>query len=144
MRFMLICKATRYSEAEMKQCREHNDAMTVYQRSLARMGALLAAEELPSSGSCIRIMHSLEGGEPEVMAGPLSIDQRLFAGFTLIDVKSEDEAVDWALRMPVPSGCGFFEIEMRKLEDNPDIIRNPSILAMEADLQDHLDMFKKI
>ncbi|EJQ92771.1 YciI family protein (plasmid) [Bacillus mycoides] len=144
MRFMLIVKATGNSEAGVKQSQEHNDAMNTYKKSLARAGVLLATEELQPSSRAIRILYRLHGGEPEVKAGPFKVGQELIAGYTLIDVKSEDEAVDWALQMPVPKGFGAFEIEMRKLEDETDSIRDPRTLAMEADLKEQINMLKKI
>ncbi|NOU86049.1 YciI family protein [Paenibacillus sp. LMG 31460] len=144
MRFMLIIKSTGYSEAGVKISREHNDAMVAYKKSLARAGALLAAEELQPSSSGIRILYPLHGGEPEVKAGPFPVDQELIAGYTLIEVNSEDEAADWALRMPYPRGCGAFEIEMRELKENTDSSRDPRILAMEADLEDQINMLKRI
>lgn len=144
MRFMLIFKATGYSEAGVNIGREHNDAMVAYKKSLARVGALLAAEELQPSSSGIRILYPLYGGEPEVKAGPFPVDQELIAGYILIDVISEGEAADWALRMPFPSGCGAFEIEMRELKENKDSTRDPCKLAMEADLEDQINMLKRI
>lgn len=138
MRFMLIVKATGYSEAGVKFNREHNDAMVAYKKSLARSGALLAVEELQPSSSGIRILYPLHGGEPEVKAGPFPVDQELIAGYTLIEVNSEDEAAEWALRMPFPRGCGASEIEMRELKENTDTTRDARILAMEADLMEQI------
>lgn len=143
MRFMLIIKASGYSDSGVKFSREHNDAMAAYNKSLARAGALLASEELQPSSSGIRILYPLHSGEPEVKAGPFPVDQELIAGYTLIDVNSEDEAAAWALRMPFPRGCGAFEIEMRELKENTDSTRDARILAMEADLEDHINMLKK-
>nr|WP_261306424.1 YciI family protein [Paenibacillus andongensis] len=144
MRFILIVKATGYSETGVEFSREHNDAMVAYKKSLARSGALLAAEELQPSSSGIRILYPLHGGEPEVKAGPFPVDQELIASYTLIDVNSEDEAADWALKMPFPRGCGAFEIEMRELKEHTDSMRDPRILALEADLEDQINMLNKI
>ncbi|MDQ0898892.1 hypothetical protein QFZ80_002720 [Paenibacillus sp. V4I7] len=144
MRFMLIFKATGYSEAGVNIGREHNDAMVAYKKSLARVGALLAAEELQPSSSGIRILYPFQGGEPEVKAGPFPVDQELIAGYILIDVNSEDEAADWALRMPFPRGCEAFVIEMRELKENTNSTRDPRIFAMEADLEDQINMLKKL
>lgn len=144
MRFMLIVKATGYVEAGVKYSREHTDAVNEYKKSLARAGVLLAAEELQPSSSGIRISYPLHGGEPEVKVGPFTVGQELIAGYTLIDVSSEDEAAEWALQMPVPKGLGAFEIEMRKLVDETDPMHNPRTLAMEAELEDQINMLKKI
>ncbi|KRE48900.1 hypothetical protein ASG85_25650 [Paenibacillus sp. Soil724D2] len=144
MRFMLIFKATGYSEAGVKICREHNDAMVSYKKSLARSGALLASEELQPSSSGIRILYPLHGGEPEIKTGLFPADQMLIAGYTLIDVNSEDEAADLALRMPIPRGHGAFEIEMRELKENMESTRDPRIQALETDLEDQINMLKRI
>ncbi|WP_235549173.1 YciI family protein [Paenibacillus sp. Root444D2] len=141
---MLIFKAIGYSEAGVKICREHNDAMVSYKKSLARSGALLASEELQPSSNGIRILYPLHGGEPEIKTGPFPADQMLIAGYTLIDVNSEEEAADLALRMPIPRGHGAFEIEMRELKENMNSTRDPRILALETDLEDQINMLKRI
>jgi hypothetical protein len=141
---MFIVKATGYTEAGLNDNWEHNDAMIEYNKSLAKAGVLLTAEELQPSASGTRIFYPLHDREPELQAGPFSVDQKLIAGFTLIDVSSEDEAIDWARRMPVPRGFREFEIEMRKLKEKKDFIQDPRTLAMEADLEDQINMLKKI
>ncbi|MFM1652842.1 YciI family protein [Brevibacillus sp. B_LB10_24] len=143
MRYMLMVKSTGYSEAGVKHGREYNDAMIAFRQSLARAGVLLAAEDLQPSSSGIRITYPLQGGKPEVNVGPFPVDQQLIAGYTLIDVTTEEEAVEWALRMPVPISHGEYEIEMRKLQENLDAMRDPRALAMEGDLEDQINMLKK-
>lgn len=143
MRFMMIVKATGYSEAGINRSREHSDAMIAYKRSLAQAGVLLAAEELQPSSAGIRISYPSHGGEPAVQAGPFPADQELIAEYTLIDVGTENEALNWALRMPVSAGRGECKIELRRLEEYSDSLREPRLQAMEADLQDHLDILKK-
>jgi hypothetical protein len=144
MRFMLIVKATGYSEARVKQSREHNDEMIAYKKSLAKAGALLAVEELQPSSTGIRITYPSHGGEPELRPGPFPVDQELIAEYTLIEVSTEVEALNWALRMPVPADRGECEIELRKLEENSSSLREPRIQALEADLKDQLNMLKTI
>lgn len=143
LRFMLIVKATGYSEAGVNHSQEHIDAMMAYKKSLARVGALLAAEELKPSSSGIRICYPPAGSEPEIQAGPFPADQALVAEYTVIDVRTENEAMKWALRMPVPAGRES-TIEIRGLEENTDSIPEPGIQAMEADLQDHLHMLRRL
>ncbi|QMV41497.1 YciI family protein [Cohnella cholangitidis] len=142
MRYMLIVKATGYSESGIHQSREHNDAKAAYKKSLAKAGALLAAEELQPSSTGIRITYPTHGGEPDIQAGPFPADHELMAEYILIDAKTEDEAVGWALRMPVPAGRGECEIELRRLEENSDSLREPRTRALEADLRDQLYMLK--
>ncbi|MBD1379426.1 YciI family protein [Metabacillus arenae] len=143
MRFMLIVKATEYTETGVKYSRKYTDAVNAYKKSLARAGVLLATEELQPSSNGIRILYPLHGGEPEVIAGPFTVGQELIAGYTLIDVSSEDEAAEWALQMPFPEGFGVFEIEMRMLEEETETIHDPRTLAMAADLEDQINMLKK-
>ncbi|MBP1989867.1 YciI family protein [Paenibacillus eucommiae] len=144
MRFMLIVKASGFSEAGVNHSGEHIDSMMAYKKSLAKAGVLLASEELQPSSTGIRISYPSHGGEPEVQAGPFTLDHELIAEFTLIDVETEDEALNWALRMPIPAGRGECEIELRRLGENSDCQREPRIQAMEADLQDQLNMLRKI
>jgi hypothetical protein len=141
---MLIVKATEYSEAGVKFGLEHDDARRAFNISLAKAGILLAAEQCQPSSGGIRICYPSNGGEPEIKSGPFAIDQELIAEYTLIDVGTEAEARDWALKMPVPSGFGAFEIELRKLNDHPDPIRDPRVLALEADLEDQFNMLQSI
>jgi len=143
MRYMMIVKATGLSEAGVGYSREYSDAKDAYMRTLAGAGALLAAEALQSSAAGLRISYPMDGGAPEVVAGPFSADQGLVAEYALIDARTEDEALNWALRMPVPAGSGAFEIELRKLEENNDSWRDPRALAMKDDLQDQLHMLRK-
>ncbi|MCD9025723.1 YciI family protein [Cohnella silvisoli] len=143
MRFMMIVKATRHSEAGIKPTRELVDAMKAYNEELAKAGVLLAAEGLQPSSGGLRISYPIPGGMPNVTAGPFEEANELIAGFTLIDVKSEEEAYEWAIRMPDPHGFGEGEIELRQVFEAAELIRDPRILAMEADLRDQIDMINK-
>ncbi|TMV43735.1 YciI family protein [Paenibacillus mesophilus] len=143
MRFMMIVKATRHSEAGVGPARELVEAMTAYNEELARAGVLLAAEGLyPSSGG-IRITYPVPGGKPKVAPGPFEGARELIAGITLIEVKSEEEAYEWAIRMPDPHGFGEGEIELRRVYEAAELIRDPILRAMEADLRDQIDMLYK-
>ncbi|EGL15098.1 MULTISPECIES: YciI family protein [Paenibacillus] len=142
MRFMLIVKATSYSEAGVKPGREYAEAVAAYRKSLAEAGVLLAAEELRPSSSGIRIGYSPNGEEPEFEAGPFQTGQGLLAGYTLIEVNSEQEAVNWARQMPVPPGLGTFGIEVRELTEQSNRAKEPMNRALEADLKNQLDMLK--
>lgn len=142
MRFLLIVKATGYSEAGVNYSREHNAAMIAYKKSLASEGLLISVEELQPSSTGIRITYPSEGGEPEILAGPFPVDQELIAEYTLIDVHSEDEAIYWALQMPVPVGSGEYKLEVRRLREYQDFLRDPRTLVMAADLEDQLNILK--
>lgn len=144
MRFMLLVKATGYTEAGVDHTREYSDAKIAYKRALAMSGVLLANGELQPSRAGFRIGYPTYGGEPEVLAGPFPTDQELLAEYALIDVRTEDEALNWALRMPVPADRGEFKIELRRLEDHSDDSQDPGVLAMKDDLQDQLSMLRGI
>jgi hypothetical protein len=90
MRFMMIVKATKHSEAGVKPTRELVEAMTAYNEDLAKAGVLLAAEGLHPSSGGIRITYPVPGDKPNVTAGPFEEEKKMVAGFTLIDVRSEE------------------------------------------------------
>lgn len=143
MIFLLIVKATAYTEAGIAYSKEHNNAMDAYKRALAKVGALLANEELQPSSNGIKVKYPMNGGKPRVQVGPFPLNEDFIAEYTLMDVKSEDEALNWALRMPVPVGKGEFELELRRLKENRGFLQEPRIKALEADLQDQLNMLKE-
>jgi len=144
MRFLLIVKATAYTEAGVAYSKELNDAMNTYKKSLAKIGALLADEELHPSSNGIKITYPMDGAKPQVQVGPFPLNQDFIAEYTLIDVKSEEEALNWALQMPVPVGYGEFEIELRRLKEKRVSLQEPGIKALKADLQDQLKMLKEL
>ncbi len=110
MRFMMIVKATTDSEAGVMPSQELLDAMAKYNEKLARAGVLVAADGLHSSSSAIRISYPEPGGKAKVLDGPFTEAKELIAGFTLIEVTSKEEAIQWAMRMPDPHGFGEGEI----------------------------------
>lgn len=144
MRFLLIIKATEYSEAGLADGKDYREAMISYKNSLAKKGALLADEELQPSSTGLRITYPKKGEKPQVLAGPFPVNQDLITKYMLIDVSTEDEALNWALRIPVPKVRGKYEIELRRLKEKLESIQDPGIKAMEASLQENLNMLKKI
>ncbi|MGO4108507.1 YciI family protein [Paenibacillus sp. YAF4_2] len=139
MRYILMVKANGYTEARVKPSEEHNAAVLAYQHSLAEAGVLLAAEELRPSSAGFRITYAKGSEKPEVLAGPFPIDPALVAEFTLINVDTEEEALDWAMRMPIPAERGTsYAIELRRLEDKKENSRDPKLLTLEAELKDYL------
>ncbi|QQZ08513.1 YciI family protein [Heyndrickxia vini] len=144
MRFLLIVKATEYSEAGVADGKDYLEAMTSYKKSLAQKGIFLADEELQPSSTGLRITYPKKGRKPEILAGPFPVNQGLIMEYMLINVSTEDEALNWALKMPVPKVRGKYEIELRRLKEEIESIHDPGIMAMEASLQDHLHMLKKI
>ncbi|GKU78065.1 YciI family protein [Paenibacillus sp. L3-i20] len=115
MRFMLIVKGTKDSEAGVMPSQELLEAMMKYNEELAKAGVLLAADGLSASSNGIRISYPNPGEKPKVIDGPFTEAKEIIAGYTLIEVKSREEAIEWAMRMPDPHGNGEGEIELRQV-----------------------------
>ncbi|MBP1967105.1 YciI family protein [Paenibacillus aceris] len=119
MRFMLIIKATNVSESGQQSSREVLEAMRKYNEQLARAGVLLAFEDLLPSSSGTRLSYPVPGDEAVMEEGPFNKARDLVAGYTLIEVRSREEAIEWAFRMPDPHGFGEGEIELRQVNEMP-------------------------
>jgi hypothetical protein len=135
MRFMMIVKATADSEAGVMPSQELIDAMQKYNEELVKAGVLLAADGLQPSSSGLRISYPERGGRAKVVDGPFTEVKELIAGYTLIEVKSREEAIQWALRMPDPHGFGHGEIELRQVFEAEEIMENPIHLMKERELR---------
>jgi hypothetical protein len=96
MRYMLLLKGD--PEAEGQRDEEARAAMGTYIDDLTRAGVLLAAEGLQPSSTAVRIRFS--GGERTLIDGPFQ-ESKLVAGYLVIEVKSKEEAIEWASRCPV-------------------------------------------
>jgi hypothetical protein len=114
---MILVKATRDSEAGAIPPEELFAAMADYHEQLARDGVLLDASGLQPSSKGWRIKYA--GGKRTIIDGPFAETKELVAGYTLIQVKSREEALEWAKRMPNPSlADGAIEIrQLYELED---------------------------
>jgi hypothetical protein len=97
MRFILLLKGDPPADAEPNI--ELIEAMGRYGEELAQAGVLLAAEGLFPSATGARVVYA--NGKRTVMDGPFAEAKELVAGFYLIDVKSREEAIEWASRCPV-------------------------------------------
>jgi len=117
MRFMILVKATADSEAGAVPPEELFDSMATYHEQLARAGVLLDASGLQPSSKGWRIRYS--GGTRAVIDGPFTEAKELVAGYTLIQVKSREEALEWAKRMPNPYNADG-ELEIRQLYELED------------------------
>ena len=122
MRFMIIVRATPQSEAESGPAAEVDrkviDEMTVYHEELQKAGVLLDGNGLKPSAKGWRIHY--EGGKRTIIDGPFAEVKELIAGYTLIQVKSREEALEWARRFPAPFGDKPCEIEIRELYELED------------------------
>jgi hypothetical protein len=114
MRFMFIIKANKDSEAGVMPEEKLIAAMGAYHEALAKAGALLDASGLQPSSKGFRVRYT--GQKRTVVDGPFAETKELIAGYTLIQVKSKQEAIEWAKRYPNPRGEGTdCEIEVRQL-----------------------------
>ncbi len=121
MRFMIIVKATRDSEAGVMPKPEDGlmAAMADYHEDLAKAGVLLDASGLQPSSRGFRVRFS--GDRRSVVDGPFAETKELIAGYTIIQAKTREEAAEWARRMPNPYGRGVDgEIEVRQLYELDD------------------------
>lgn len=114
MRFMIIVKATKDSEAGVMPEESLIAEMAKYHEELQKAGVLLDASGLQSSSKGWRIKYS--GGKRTVVDGPFTETKDLIAGYTFIHVKSREEALEWTKRFPNPAiGGKDCEIEVRQL-----------------------------
>ena len=114
MLFMIIVKASKNSEAGNLPSPELMDAMSTYNKELDSAGVRVMAKGLHPSSNGIRVSYPEPGGTPVVTEGPFE-GNNLVAGFFLIDVKSREEAVEWAMRVPDPQGHGEGQVELRQI-----------------------------
>jgi hypothetical protein len=112
MRFMLILKANTDSEAGTMPSEELISATVSYNQAQAQAGILLDAAGLYPSSTGARIKVSA-GGKKTVVDGPFTESKELVAGYWIIEVKSIEEAIEWAKRAPVGAGQEV-EIEVRQ------------------------------
>jgi hypothetical protein len=124
MRFMIMVKATKDSEKGVMPGEEVFAAMVSYHEELARAGALLDASGLHPSGKGWRIRYS--GGKTSVIDGPFAEAKELVAGYTIIQVKSREEALEWTRRFPNP-GMKDAEVEVRQLIELEDFRPSESV-----------------
>jgi len=116
---MIVVKATQDSEAGVMPEESLIAAMASYHEELQKAGVLVDASGLQSSSKGWRIKYA--GGKRTVVDGPFAETKELIAGYTIINVKSREEAVEWTKRFPNPAiGGKEGEIEVRQffeLED---------------------------
>lgn len=113
MRFMLIRKADADTEAGVLPTEEQLAAMGAYNQKLADAGVLRGGEGLHPSSRGARVKFS--GGKPTVVDGPFAETKELIAGYTIIEVASHEEAVEWARQWPSIDAGGEVEIEIRRV-----------------------------
>lgn len=126
MRFMIIVKANKDSEAGKMPEEKLIAAMAAYHEQLAKAGVLLDASGLKASSAGWRIRYS--GNKRTVIDGPFTESKELIAGYTLIQAKSREEALEWSRRYPNPAGEGNdAEIEVRQLFELDDFAPSKAV-----------------
>jgi hypothetical protein len=134
MKFMILVKASKDSEAGVMPDEELLSAMGKFNEELAEAGVLLAAEGLHPSSKGTRVKFT--GGQTSVIDGPFAEPKDLVAGFWLWKVKSKEEAIAWVRRCPKPhkEDC---EIEIRQVFEPEDFgaALTPELRAQEERLR---------
>lgn len=117
MRFMMLMIPKGYEKAaaDARPDPEHVAAMTKYNEELTNAGVLLSLDGLHPPSTAVRV--SFEGGTPKVTPGPFPEADAVIGGYWMIQVKSKDEAIEWATRVPaLPNEV----VEVRKVFEMED------------------------
>jgi hypothetical protein len=126
MRFMIIVKATPQSEAGVMPEEKLMAAMADYHEQLVKAGVLLDANGLHPSKNGWRIRYN-SSNKRQLIDGPFAETKELIAGYTLIQVRSREEAVEWTRRFPSPFPEQACEIEVRQLFELEDFAPGESV-----------------
>jgi hypothetical protein len=121
MRFMMIVKASKESEAGVMPSENVLADMAKYNEELVKAGVLLDGSGLKPSSKGTRIQYS--GSKRTVIDGPFAETKELVAGYWIIQVKSKEEALEWAKRVPFEDG----EVELRPFFELEDFAPGPAI-----------------
>jgi hypothetical protein len=132
MRFMVIVKATKESEAGVMPDPKLFEAMGKYNEELVKAGVMLAGDGLQPSSKGARVR--FKGDQRTVIDGPFAETKELIAGFWIWQVKSKEEALEWLKRCPNPHPGTFeSEIELRQIFEAEDFgeALTPEVKAIE-------------
>ncbi len=143
MRVMVLVKATKNSEAGVMPTEKMLSDMGKYNEELVKAGVMLAGEGLHPSSAGKRIQ--MGGGKKTVIDGPFAETKELVAGFWLWQVKSMDEAVEWARRCPDPMPGEECALEIRRVFTAEDFGAEftPELRAQEERLAKEIERQKK-
>ncbi|MDC4206410.1 MAG: YciI family protein [Candidatus Manganitrophus sp.] len=126
MRYMIIVKASKESEAGVMPEEKLIAEMATYHEELAKAGVLVDGAGLQASAKGFKIKYS--GNKRTVVDGPFTETKEMIAGYTIINVKSREEAVEWAKRFPNPHGEGAeTEIEVRRFFELDDFAPSEAV-----------------
>ena len=133
MRFMMLLKADKNTEAGVLPTEQELATMGQYNQQLIDAGVLLDGQGLQPSSKGARV--TFPGGKPKVTDGPFVETKELIAGYWMVNAKSKEDAIEWAKKVPfqmLPTNQGTPEIEIRQvfeLEDFPNV--PPEVAEME-------------
>ena len=131
MRFMIIRRADEETEAGALPTQELIDAMMRYNEQMMNAGVMTGGDGLQptSKGALVKFQY----GRPTVMDGPFAEAKELIAGYTLIQVNSREEALEWMKRWPVEDAHGHVTLELRQLYEADDFGEEftPALRAQE-------------
>ena len=134
MRFMIMVKADKNTEAGVLPTNKDLEVMGRYNEELVKAGVLLDAAGLQPSSKGAKV--TFQGGKPLVTDGPFAETKEVIAGYWVIEVKSKQEAIDWAKKIPfdrLPGAGRAPEVEVRQmfeLDDLEDV--PPAVAELEA------------
>jgi len=139
MKVMVIVKATKNSEAGVMPTEELFAQMGAYNEELVKAGIMLAGDGLQPSVKGKRIQFS--GGKRTVIDGPFAETKELIAGFWIWQVRSMEEAVEWARRCPDPMPGEESELEIRPVFEAADFgeVYTPEMQARDAKLREEIE-----
>ena len=142
MRFMIMIKANKDTEAGVIPPTEVFEAMGKYNEELIKAGVMLAGEGRHPSSKGARVRVS--GTKRTVVDGPFAETKELIAGFWLLQVKSKEEAIEWVKRVPNPTNEDF-EIEIRQVFEAEDFgpVLTPELRAQEENQRARLAKQRK-
>ena len=138
MRFMIIRKADQDTEAGTLPSEKLLAAMGAYNEEMVKAGVMLQGEGLQSSAKGARVKFT--NGKPTVLDGPFTETKELIAGFSLIQVKSKAEALEWLKRWPALDGGGNVELELRQVFEDEDFGSEftPALREQEARMREQI------
>ena len=143
MRFMILVKATKNSEAGVLPDEKLLTEMGKFNEELGRAGVMLAGEGLQPSSKGARVKFS--GDKRTVTDGPFTEAKELIAGFWLLQVKSKEEAIEWVKRCPNPMPGMESEIEIRQVFEAEDFGAEftPELRKQEERVRAQAEQLKK-
>ncbi len=131
MRFMMIVKGNKDTEAGVMPSDELISAMNRYNEELVKAGVMLDGTGLQPTSKGFKIKYS--GGKRTVVDGPFTESKEVVAGYWVIQVKSREEALEWARRVPAPHGENTEgELEVRQLFELEDFGNSPAVEEARA------------